>query len=175
MGSLCSWCMPLYFDVWLSEHPAAPSSSWILYPKPSSQWPGYHTCGNIKGKEKNSQKGKGERGEKGNFLRFISIVILPMIKKSRKSSKIYCTLHYIYIIFWTVQIKNYVDLLALLALSSISQGVCWLSFELHEAQAFLHKSFLTLPAHSSISHFQHFFAACFVTMTCIIFFFLLGV
>ena len=92
--------------------------------------PGYHTCGNIKGKEKNSQKGKGKRGEKGNFLRFISIVILPMIKKSKKSSKIYCTLHYIYIIFWTVQIKNYVDLLALLALSSISQGLegCLLAF-----------------------------------------------
>jgi hypothetical protein len=51
--------------------------------------PGYHTCGNIKGKEKNSQKGKGEKGEKGNFLRFISTVILPMIKKSRKSPKIY--------------------------------------------------------------------------------------
>ena len=27
--------------------------------------PGYHTCGNINGKEKNSQKGKGKRGKKG--------------------------------------------------------------------------------------------------------------
>jgi hypothetical protein len=58
-------------------------------------WPGYHTCGNIKGKEKNSQKGKGEKGEKGNFLRFINTVILPMIKKSRKSPKniLYIGLH----------------------------------------------------------------------------------
>jgi hypothetical protein len=66
--------------------------------------PGYHTCGYIKGKEKNSQKGKGKRGEKGNLLRFISTVILPMMKKSRKSPKIYCILHYIYVIFWTAQI-----------------------------------------------------------------------
>ena len=56
---------------------------WIVKSVPGvlPSWPGYHTCGNIKGKEKNSQKGKGKRGEKGNFLRFISIVILPMIKK----------------------------------------------------------------------------------------------
>ena len=30
--------------------------------------PSYHTCGNIKGKEKNSQKGKGKRGGKGDLL-----------------------------------------------------------------------------------------------------------
>jgi len=51
--------------------------------------PGYHTCGNIKGKEKNSQKGKREKGGKGNFLRFISTVIFPMIKKSRNSFEKY--------------------------------------------------------------------------------------
>jgi hypothetical protein len=62
-----------------------------------------------KRKREKFPKRKGEKGEKGNFLRFISTVILPMIKKSRKSPKIYCTLDYIYIIFWTVKIKNYVD------------------------------------------------------------------
>jgi len=46
-------------------------------------WPGYHTCGNIKGKKKNSQKGKREKGEKGNFLRFIGIVIFPKIKNPK--------------------------------------------------------------------------------------------
>ena len=54
-----------------------------------ASWPGYHTCGNIKGKEKNSQKGKREKGKKGNFLRFISTVIFPMIEKSRKSFEKY--------------------------------------------------------------------------------------
>jgi len=54
--------------------------------------PGYHTCGNIKGKKKNSQKGKREKGEKGNFLRFISIVIFPKIKiqKSFEKHVVHC-------------------------------------------------------------------------------------
>jgi len=66
--------------------------------------PSYHTCGNIKGKEKISQKRKGKKEGKGNFMRFICTVILLIIRKSRKSPK---TLHYTYMISWAVSIKKY--------------------------------------------------------------------
>lgn len=73
-------------------------------------------------------------------------------------------LHYIY----------YLELLAAWAwaVSRVLQGKegCLLSFPLHsfkphKAQAFLHISFLILPPHPSTSHFQHFFAARFVTFS----------